>query len=147
MECYRTQAHEQCSGGFYREQMKNELEIMKISEEEKRKMREVLKKYEFHAPEDGGSLEFVGNPKSVVGRRYEGDQEEVDGDDENEDDDDEDEEVIQRRKNLEMRMVGLNIEEADFEEIWERLDSREREEFVRLAQELEREENSTLTED
>ena len=55
---------------------------------------------------------------------------------------DEDEETVQRRKDLAMRMEGLNIEEADFEEIWERLDAREREEFVRLAQELEKEDHT-----
>jgi hypothetical protein len=43
-----------------------------------------------------------------------------------------------------MRMAGLNIEEADFEEIWERLDSREREEFVLMARELENEENKNF---
>jgi len=68
-------------------------------------------------------------------------QEGTDEDEEEEESDEEEEEARRRRKDLEIRMTGLNIEEADFEEIWERLDPREREEFVLLAQELEKEEN------
>jgi hypothetical protein len=41
-----------------------------------------------------------------------------------------------------MRMTGVNIEDADFEDIWERLDSREREEFVLLAKQLEEQEKA-----
>jgi len=53
------------------------------------------------------------------------------------DEGEEDEENERRREDLQKRMAGLDIEDANFEEIWERLDSREREEFVKLAQELE----------
>ena len=126
-------------------------------------MEEVLRKYEFEAPEDGGALKFVGDPNTIA--EVEGDElEKVDEDDaadteedeedededdaadteedEEDEDEDEDEETVRRRKDLATRMEGLNIEEADFEEIWERLDAREREEFVRLAQELEKEDHT-----
>ena len=35
-------------------------------EEEKKKMEEVLRKYEFQAPEDGGALKFVGDPNTIM---------------------------------------------------------------------------------
>jgi hypothetical protein len=144
LECYRTSAHSACWEGFHREQMMEEDERTKASEEEKKKMLEVLKKYEFQAPEDGGALEFVGNPEPVATVELEeadfGDSANLDEVDDSKEED-EDEETARRQKDLERRMTGLNIEEADFEEIWERLNSGEREEFVRLARELEKEEN------
>ena len=122
-------------------------------------MLETLRKYEFVAPEGGGALEFVGETPKIeeildleegnVKRRDEEDGEDVEEeeDEEEDEDEDEDEESVQRRKDLEMRMAGLDIENADFDEIWERLDTREREEFVRLAQELDKEESSTQLHD
>jgi hypothetical protein len=130
---------------------------MKVSGEERERMLETLRKYEFVAPEGGGALEFVGEtPKVEEGLDLEveeeddvGSEEDEEGDDEEEgeDEEEEDEESVRRRKDLEMRMAGLDIENADFEEIWERLDPREREEFVRLAQELDEEESSTQLHD
>ena len=120
-------------------------------------MLETLRKYNFKAPEDGGALEFVGEASVTAGDLDDFDdmddleslEREVEYEDAEEDakedeDDDEDEEVAQWRKDLERRMVGLSIEEADFEGIWERLNPREREEFVRLVQELEKEEYEGL---
>jgi hypothetical protein len=135
---------------------------MKVSREERERMLETLRKYEFVAPEGGGALEFVGETPKVEegldleeegeGEREEEDvgvEEDKEGDDEEEgeEEEDEDEESVRRRKDLEMRMTGLDIENADFDEIWERLDPREREEFVRLAQELVKEESSTQLHD
>ena len=135
---------------------------MKVSREERERMLETLRKHEFVAPEGGGALEFVGEtPKVEEGRDLEeegerdeeedvgveGDDEEGDDEEEEEDEEEEDEETVQRRKDLEMRMAGLDIENADFDEIWERLDPHEREEFVRLAQELDKEESSTQLQD
>jgi hypothetical protein len=129
---------------------------MKGAVEEREKMLETLRKYNFKVPEDGGALEFVGESLATGGDLDDfNDMDDLEGlgqegecegaeEDEEEDDDDEDEETIHQQKDLEMRMAGLDIEEADFEEIWERLDSREREEFVRLAQELEKEEHEGL---
>jgi len=114
------------------------------SEEEKKKMEEVLRKYEFQAPDDGGALKFVGDPNTITEREGD-DLEALDEDDVadiEDEDEDEDEETIQLRKDLAKRMEGLNVEEADFEEIWERLNAREREEFVQLAQELEKEDHT-----
>jgi len=121
-------------------------------------MLETLKKYDFVAPHDGGALEFVGEAPSIddegefgdaehVEERREDDENEDQGDHEEEVEDEEDEEDERRRKDLEMRMAGLDIENADFDEIWERLDAREREEFVRLAQELDKEESNTQLHD
>ena len=134
---------------------------MKVSREERERMLETLRKYEFVAPEGGGALEFVGETPTVEegldfeeeeGERDEEDvgvEEDEEGDDEEEEEDEEeeDEESVRRRKDLEMRMAGLDIENADFDEIWGRLDPREREEFVRLAQELDEEESSTQLHD
>ena len=133
---------------------------MKISKEERERMLETLRKYEFTAPEDGGALEFMGEttkvddldlPEGIVEEHNgeEGDVDvdvDVDEDNDEEEKEEEDEEIVQRRKDLEMRMAGLDVENAEFEEIWERLDSREREEFVRLALELDTQPNSTTQE-
>ena len=62
------------------------------------------------------------------------------GEGENED---ENEDTLRRRKDLEMRMAGVDIEDADFDEIWDRLDPREREEFVLLAQQLDQQERES----
>lgn len=160
----------ECAEGFYRDEVTREGgsggempgRQMVRDEDQKEKMEEVLKKYEFVAPKDGGALKFVGNPDDIdvpdTDDNWEGEGEErkdvadaqnsdegADGDEE-EEEEEEDEESIQRRKDLASRMQGLDIEEADFDEIWERLDSREREEFVRMAQELENEPNALLDE-
>ena len=146
LACYQSRTHRACSEGFYRQQIKYKPEGMKTSEEERKKMEAILDKYDFRAPEGGGPLEFVGNPNTAAHEFLDMDNTELaeengGGDDEEETDkeSEEDEETVRRRKDLRMRMEGLNIEEADFEEMWERLDSREREEFVKLAQELEKE--------
>jgi HIT zinc finger len=154
VDCYRSRNHEECSEGFYKQQVKEAVGGIKGTDEEREKMLETLKKYNFTAPEEGGALEFVGEASAMGGSFEDFDEveddleglelEEVDERDD-EDEDEEDEETLRRRKDLETRMAGLNIEEAGFDEIWERLDPREREEFVRLAQELEKEENKGLT--
>jgi len=131
-------------------------------------MEEVLRKYGVQAPESGGPLEWSGEGvegpttlgegegddlgettrwPEVVDEEDEEDEEDVE-EDEGEEEEEEDiigetleeQERERRRKDLDQRMAGLNIEEADFDEIWERLDPREREEFVLLAQQLDEQE-------
>ena len=130
---------------------------MKVSKEERDRMLETLKQYDFVAPAGGGALEFVGETPHIedvegevddvgdVGEKDEDGEGEEEGENEEDEEDgedgEEDEETEQRRKDLEVRMAGLDIENADFDDIWERLDTREREEFVRLAQELDKEES------
>jgi hypothetical protein len=118
-------------------------------------MKEVLGKYGFEAPEDGSSLRFVEGEEEAV---YEwGDdppedespeeeeeettawdnQEEDEQEEGEQEEDEEDEEMTRRREDLRTRMEGVDIENADFDDLWERLDSREREEFVKLAKEFE----------
>lgn len=152
VDCYRSRAHNECSDGFYQQQAKEKNERLKSCDEERKKMEATLEKYGFRAPENGGPLEFSGdvltqNDDTEIGRLEEAssddDDEEEEGAEESEQEFEEDEDTVRRRKDLELRFAGLDIEEADFEEIWERLDSREREEFVRLAQELEEEESHT----
>jgi hypothetical protein len=118
---------------------------------EKEKMEEILKRYNVVAPEEGGPLVFGDEGMESLdvdydfleGATEEGGVEEDDKDENEESEDgEEDEETLRRRKDLEMRMTGVNIEDADFEDIWERLDSREREEFVLLAKQLEEQEKS-----
>jgi hypothetical protein len=117
-------------------------------------MREVLGKYGLEAPDDGGPLRFVGKDDDgawrgeVQGDKTTEDQEEGDEEEEGEEEE-EDEEIVQRREDLRTRMMGVDIEKAEFEEIWERLDSREREEFVRLANEFDERQSrpSALLED
>jgi len=117
-------------------------------------MLKTLEKYNVKAPEDGGALQYVGDEEELIKsftaasgfgpEELEHDQKGRDVSDTfSQDEESEDEESVQRRRDLEVRMAGLDIENADFEEIWERLDSQEREEFVKLAQELEKEELSS----
>lgn len=110
-------------------------------------MKEVLGKYGFEAPADGSALRFVEGEEPV----YEwGEDEEstspAEGDEttakdnqeeEEHEEEEEDEEAKQWREDLRKRMEGVDIENADFDDLWERLDSREREEFVKLAKEFE----------
>lgn len=156
VDCFRSPAHEECSEGFYKAQVKGAIGGMRGDEEEREQMREMLRRQGFDAPEQGGGLKIMGDPdihvEGIDGNEGHEEDDEDDGeaedplkegtdeDGEEEESDEEDEETVRRRKDLEIRMTGLNIEEADFEEIWERLDPREREEFVHLAQELEKEE-------
>ena len=157
VDCFRSPAHEECSEEFYKAQVKGEMGGIRGDEEEKEQMMEMLRRQGFEAPEQGGGLKIMGDPEvhveGIDGDEMHEEDEDDDGeagdplkegaeeDGAEEDSDEEDEEARRRRKDLEIRMTGLNIEEADFEEIWERLDPREREEFVLLAQELEKEEN------
>jgi hypothetical protein len=151
-DCYRSRGHRDCIGG-----VQSPLATQSSGRlEEKDKIKETLRKYDFVAPPDGGPLEFVGDEEAArlvalaqLDELDEDDDDFPDLDSENveeaaeEDEDEDDEESATRRKDLETRMTGLNIEEADFEDIWERLDSREREEFVKLARELEKSEQGT----
>src|SRR5271170_994262 len=118
LECYRSPEHKECGDGFQRDKA----EGMKVSREEKEKMLETLREYEFVAPDGGGALEFVGEtPKIEEELDLDEEEGEVEPGDENAggDDDDveeagdeeeeEDEESVRRRKDLEMRMAGLDI--------------------------------------
>ena len=147
VECYKSMAHRECSTAFNKEQSEGQTEAMKSSEKERETMNEILKRNQFVAPEGGGPLEFVGDPFRLLEEAeldFDADEDEEsdeETEEEAEEEPEQDEETIRRRKDLEIRMEGLNIEEADFDEIWERLNSREREEFARLARQLEEEEN------
>lgn len=151
LECYRSREHKECSEGFYREEVQTEVGGVKAIGE-KEKMEKILRRYNVVAPEEGGPLVFGedatesgldGDYDFLRGATEEGG-EEVDDEEENDESEDgeEDEETLRRRKDLEMRMTGVNIEDADFEDIWERLESREREEFVLLAKQLEEQEKA-----
>ena len=112
-------------------------------------MKEVLGKYGFEAPEDGSSLRFVEGEEDYewgdeppeeeaeedIGAWDDEEEEGAEGEDEGEGE--EDEETTRRREDLRKRMEGVDIESAEFDDLWERLDSREREEFVKLAKEFE----------
>src|SRR5579859_7109380 len=60
LTCYRSSAHEDCSEGFYKDEVRRELGGSRADEEERRKMEEVLRKYGVQAPESGGPLEWSG---------------------------------------------------------------------------------------
>ena len=125
-------------------------------DEERKKTMEVLERYGFKAPEDGGALRFMGedldelyewgeDADEDIFKEREAEDEagwgEVEEDEEEDEDEDEeeDEETVRRRDDLRKRMEGLDIENAEFEDIWERLDSREREAFVKLANDFDKE--------
>ena len=131
-----------------------------VCEDERRKTTELLDRYGFKAPEDGGTLRFVGEDPDdlfdwgedaeedifiegeddAAGEEGEEDEEEEGDKEEDEDEEEEeDEETMRRREDLQKRMEGLDIENAEFEDIWERLDSREREAFVKLANDFDKE--------
>jgi HIT zinc finger len=152
LECYKSRGHAKCSNAFQREQRNAEAKATNSTKQEKEKMKEILKKNQFVAPDGGGPLEFVGDASPNLGLTSDGeieygvDEDEEGNSEESKDEEygeEEDEETIERRKDLGNRMEGLDIEGAEFEEIWGRLNTREREEFVRLAQQLEDEEKST----
>ena len=120
----------------------------KEGKKEKEKIEEMLAKYGVVAPDEGGPLIFKDDGAAIEGEEmegglFEGVEDILRGGTGEGEDEDEDEETLRRRKDLEMRMAGVDIEDADFDEIWDRLDPREREEFVLLAQQLDQQERES----
>ena len=143
VECSRSLQHQSCLAGAPQPGQSK-------STADRENILHILKRNDIVAPEDGGPLQLLESDNDMV--RFLNTDEAVEdhqdddkpdglnlGSDAEVDDDEgeEDEENDRRREDLQKRMAGLDIEDANFEEIWERLDSQEREEFVKLAQELE----------
>ncbi|KAG5438079.1 hypothetical protein PCANB_000426 [Pneumocystis canis] len=105
LTCYRNQTHLGCSEFFYKNNIEQEIKNKKVSQEEKTRMLKFLSEFRYNKNNIENS-EFLYNNEELL---------------EEEQDD------------LKDRMKDINIENASFEEIWERLNSSERNEFVHLA--------------
>ncbi|QSL65054.1 hypothetical protein MERGE_002359 [Pneumocystis wakefieldiae] len=102
--CYGSQIHLKCSEFFYKDNVEQEIKNRKITKKEKTEMLHLLSKYSYN--QDIENLEFLDNKKLS--------------------------EKI-KKSTLKDRMKDIDIENASFEEIWDHLESNEREEFVHLA--------------
>jgi hypothetical protein len=142
VDCYRSRHHQKCPQDARTPAQSN-------LGTERKAILETLKRYGFDAPEDGGSLRFVGNEAVDDGVEHPKAEHTIENCRANlepdakdfENVDEEDIEDDASCTDLKVRMDGLDIENAGFDEIWERLNPEEREEFVKLAQELDEREN------
>ncbi|EMR11234.1 hypothetical protein PNEG_00823 [Pneumocystis murina B123] len=103
--CYRSQIHLRCSEFFYKDNVEQEIKNRKITKKEKTEVLHFLSKYSYN--EDFKNFKFLDDNKKLS-------------------------EKIEK-STLKNRMKDIDVENASFEEIWERLESNEREEFVHLA--------------
>ncbi|KAG5440598.1 hypothetical protein PCK2_000308 [Pneumocystis canis] len=97
--------HLGCSEFFYKNNIEQEIKNKRITQEERINMLKFFSKFKY-------------NEKSIENFEFLYDNEEL---------------LEKEQNELEERMKDINIENASFEEIWERLNSSEREEFVHLA--------------
>ncbi|KTW28766.1 hypothetical protein T552_01396 [Pneumocystis carinii B80] len=120
--CYRSQIHLKCSEFFYKDNVEQEIRNRKITEKEKTELLHFLSKYSYN--DDFENLKFLDNKKLPKKEKKST--------------------LKDRMKNIDIGKLNnnciygesdlfYNIENASFEEIWERLESNEREEFVHLA--------------
>ncbi|KTW31121.1 uncharacterized protein T551_01194 [Pneumocystis jirovecii RU7] len=107
LTCYQCQAHLGCSEFFYKNSVEQEIKNRKVTKEEKNKILKLLLKFKYDQ-ENAENLEFFYNNDELLEKELE-------------------------QSDLKERMKDIDLESASFEEIWERLNSNEREEFVHLA--------------
>ncbi|KAK9366259.1 hypothetical protein V1509DRAFT_630234 [Lipomyces kononenkoae] len=147
--CYKSESHQTCSSSFYRDNVKDTKEAVvaeavvggvesrQISTSEKRRLLELVNEYEIDAQERPlGDLEvFVKNAS-----KFESPEPcwTHDGDGEGEHNrmiaNDQEKWI----EDLKDRLTDLDVESAEFEDIWTRLTIREQADFIRLSQEHER---------
>ncbi|KAG5518231.1 hypothetical protein PMAC_003027 [Pneumocystis sp. 'macacae'] len=104
--CYQCQVHLGCSESFYKNSVEQEIKSKKVTKEEKNKMLKLLLKFKYNQ-KNIENFEFYNNEVSL--------------------------EKELKQSDLKERMKDVDLESASFEEIWKRLNSNEREEFVHLA--------------
>ncbi|KAK9314421.1 hypothetical protein V1522DRAFT_407668 [Lipomyces starkeyi] len=144
LACYKSKAHQTCSTSFYCDNAEDttiaaikEVESPELSPSEKRRLLELVNEYEIEAQERP-----LGDFEGLVKRASELKSQSAeiacphdDAEDEQQSSDErEQEKWIQ---DLEHRLTDLDLESAEFEEIWTRLTLREQADFIRLAQEHE----------
>ncbi|GAO49916.1 hypothetical protein SAICODRAFT_32102 [Saitoella complicata NRRL Y-17804] len=117
LACYKGERHAECSEDFYKTSLIEEIKNKKVDDEQKRSMLDVLKRFE----EDQG----VADEELQEILREEGDGEGLEDEEESDNTD------------LKLRLEGLDLDEASFEEMWQRLTPEERERFVQIAREAE----------
>ncbi|KAJ8098192.1 hypothetical protein POJ06DRAFT_146582 [Lipomyces tetrasporus] len=144
LACYKSKAHQTCSASFYLDNVQEATQAVftegassQLATSEKRRLLELVNGYEIEAQERPlGDFEgFVKNkselrlPSGVIRRPHSAEDKYyrwIEGEQ-------------QRWKiDLEERMTDLDLESADFEEIWKRLTMHEQADFIRLVQEHER---------
>ncbi|KAK9321734.1 hypothetical protein V1517DRAFT_325482 [Lipomyces orientalis] len=144
LACYKSKAHQTCSASFYLDNVQKgtqavlkESSSSQLSTREKRRLLELVNGYEIEAQErplgdfegfvkDKSDLRLpsgeIRHPDSAEDKYHhwiEGEQQ-------------------RWRIDLEERMTDLDLQSADFEEIWQRLTMYEQADFIRLVQEHER---------
>ncbi|KAK7203009.1 hypothetical protein BZA70DRAFT_284547 [Myxozyma melibiosi] len=175
LKCYRSKAHAACTASFKRDSTtasaagvgsasgEGRRQVLvndgvATSDEEKIRLRELVNEYALEAEEHPlGDLERLVNRPAEYVEDSEADSDDEhstapknfnhsNNDDDDDDDDDDGEDDEARRKDLEDRMRGVDIESADFDTLWSRLTITEQADFLRLAQQHERESNNRLLE-
>ncbi|RPD65186.1 hypothetical protein L226DRAFT_501974 [Lentinus tigrinus ALCF2SS1-7] len=105
--CFRSEKHAECSESFYRKEV--ELDVKNApsaSGEEKRRMMDLLKRFEEDSLDDSPLLEDSGN----------------------DDDDDDDRDDLQRR------LQNIDLDSASYDDLWNALTPAERDKFLRALQ-------------
>ncbi|KOB79477.1 HIT zinc finger family protein [Operophtera brumata] len=106
LDCYKSEKHSECSEGFYRDCVSEELASYQADDESKQKMIDILKKMQAEGGDTNGLLDDIGDVNDEI--------ENIDSDDE--------EEI-----ELHERIKDLNLNDADA--IWNALTEDERNEF------------------
>ncbi|KAK9376457.1 uncharacterized protein V1513DRAFT_438723 [Lipomyces chichibuensis] len=146
LACYQSRAHQTCSSSFYCDNSQDttraavtEVESAELSAIEKRRLLELVNEYEIEAQERplGDFEQIVNKPSELKSQSADIACPHVDDEDEQQSSGSEGEQE-RWRQDLERRLTDLDLESAEFEEIWTRLTLREQADFIRLAQEHER---------
>ncbi|KAK9388480.1 hypothetical protein V1515DRAFT_596988 [Lipomyces mesembrius] len=145
LACYKSKVHQTCSTSFYCDHAQDttraaitEAESPELSTSEKKRLLELVNEYEIEAQERP-----LGDFEDLVKKASERNSQSAEiacpHDDAEEEQRSSDERKQERwKQDLEGRLTDLDLESAEFEEIWTRLTLREQADFVRLAQEHER---------
>ncbi|KAK9472604.1 uncharacterized protein V1510DRAFT_417201 [Dipodascopsis tothii] len=132
LECYRRPAHRLCIDSFEREKAAalaaTGAADSQLSNDDKRALHDLVQQYELDAAENP-----LGDLAALAG---EGGGRDGDGDgDSDSDSDDDGDDSAGHRQDLRDRLAGVDVDAADFDDLWARLTVAEQADFIRLAQE------------
>ncbi|KAK9428728.1 hypothetical protein V1505DRAFT_376145 [Lipomyces doorenjongii] len=145
LACYKSKVHQTCSNSFYFDNTLattraalTEAESPELSTSEKKRLLELVNEYEIEAQERPLG-DFEGLVKKASALKSQSAEIACPHDVAEDEQQSSDESKLERwRQDLEDRLTDLDLESAEFEEIWTRLTLREQTDFIRLAQEHER---------
>ncbi|KAK9457526.1 hypothetical protein V1511DRAFT_493876 [Dipodascopsis uninucleata] len=138
LTCYQCRAHNSCVVSFQRENAADlarsgnaRLQQTEISVEDKKRLLELVNEFEIEAQERP-----LGQYESLLKRRNSVITEQSIEQDETEDEgqDESQEEWDKRKRDLEKRMKNIDLDTADFDEIWSNLTIGEQADFIRLVE-------------